>query len=198
MTSFLSIYVKSRSHVQKSQWLPTKWRTEKVNEYFKRKWRNWNIIFAHWLWNTMDAIGGRALTSLFLHPPPPAICIDLKIDNNNIPQHTTREQFFVEKKLKWSQIGKYWQNIHCSTCLLLKFHSNEPNTVQIAQIQLRMNYRTPCSDVRGGSKNRMCAIKSGHDFCGQRNSIRFQTMAIWRSITYVQYLLRTTQYISTI
>ena len=21
----------------------------------------------------------------------------------------------------WTQIGKYWQNIHCSTCLLLKF-----------------------------------------------------------------------------
>ena len=31
---------------------------------------------------------------------PTAICIDLKIDNNNIPQHTTREQFFAEKKAK--------------------------------------------------------------------------------------------------
>ena len=37
--------------------------------------------------------------------------------------------------------------------------------MQKAQIELRMHYYTPCSDAISGSKNRVCEIKSGHDFC---------------------------------
>ena len=44
--------------------------------------------------------------------------------------------------------------------------------MQIAQIQLRMHYCTPCSDAISGPKNRVCEIKSGHDFCRYRNSIQ--------------------------
>ena len=44
--------------------------------------------------------------------------------------------------------------------------------MQIAQIQLRIHYCTPCSDAISGPKNRVCEIKSGHDFCRYRNSIQ--------------------------
>ena len=49
---------------------------------------------------------------------------------------------------------------------------NETNTVQIAQIRLRMHYCTP-SDAIKGPKNRVFEIKStGHDsVCRYRNSI---------------------------
>ena len=110
------------------------------------------------------------------------LIIDLKTDNLDrvfMPRKIVAT-FDVEHSIHgttygpkwWPQIGKYWQNIHCSTCLLLNLIVNYLNTVQIAQIQAYNFECTPCSDAISGPMNRMFDIKSGHDFCRYRNSIQ--------------------------
>ena len=108
--------------------------------------------------------------------------VDLKTDNLDrvsIPRKIVAT-FDVEHPIhgttygpKWcTEIGKYWQNIHCSTCVYyLNLIVNYLNTVQIAQIQAYNFECSPCSDAISGPMNWVFDIKSGHDFCRYRNSI---------------------------
>ena len=62
--------------------------------------------------------------------------------------------------------------------------------MQIAQIQLRIHYCTPCSDAISGPKNRVCEIKSGHDFCRYRNSIQVIYFQINEPHAWLTYMIR--------
>ena len=70
--------------------------------------------------------------------------------------------------------------------------------MQIAQIQLRIHYCTPCSDAISGPKNRVCEIKSGHDFCRYRNSIQVIYFQINDLVEFSAFLRPRPAYIHTL
>ena len=117
--------------INRWKWCRVHFHTRPAKKYAWSRWKS--NIRTYELWNGSLVLRQLSLTIDLKIDIPDRVFILTKIVATFDVEHPIHGTTYGPKW--WTQIGKYWQNIHCSTCVLLKFDYLNTVRMRIDQIQ---------------------------------------------------------------